>query len=93
MNAGLLKSKRNLVYTPNPEAPKTAFSPSSSSSEVPGMGLTSYISVLLMILRSAMASSFCLSRVHFQVGQLRYIAIYFVLIGTCAHACSDLTSS
>ena len=88
MNAGLFKSKRNLVYTPNPEAPKTAFSPSSSSSsEVQGMGLTSYISVLLMILRSAMASSFCLSRVHFQVGQLRYIAKYFVLTGTCAHAC------
>ena len=84
---GLLKSQRNLVYTPNPEAPKTAFSPSSSSSEVPGIGLTSYISVLLMILRSAMASSFCLSSVHFQVGQLRYIAIYFVLTGTCAHAC------
>ena len=34
-----------------------------------------------------MASSFCLSSVHFQVGQLRYNTIYFVLTGTCAHAC------
>ena len=32
-------------------------------------------------------ASFCLSSVHFQVGQLRYIAIYFVLTGTCAHTC------